>query len=366
MNSTSRYILIALGVLLTGFLLWYFSNIVIYIVVSAVLSLIGAPIVDLLGKIQYRNFKLPSWLKALMSLALIYTLFIGFFRIFIPIVAQEANELSTIDVNSFVARLEQPISRIEGVYEDFELWGNSQQSFNEYITEKLSKVLNVSIITNLFSSIASTLGDVFIAIFSISFISFFFLKDRGSLVEIVILLAPEKHEKTLRHAMGSIRQLLSRYFIGIALQLSGILILVTLGMTIVGLGFTKSVLIGLTAAILNVVPYLGPLIGSALGIILGIAFNINMEMLDLAELAGYMLIVFLSVQVIDNILFQPVIFSTSVNAHPLEIFLVIMIAGSVGGVTGMIIAIPTYTIIRVLAREFLSKFRLVKKLTEKL
>ena len=81
---------------------------------------------------------------------------------------------------------------------------------------------------------------------------------------------------------------------------------------------------------------------------------------------GYMLIVFLSVQAIDNIIFQPVIFSNSVNAHPLEIFLVIMIAGSLGGVTGMIIAIPTYTIIRVFAKEFLYNFRIVKKLTEKM
>ena len=128
----------------------------------------------------------------------------------------------------------------------------------------------------------------------------------------------------------------------------------------------KSLLIRLTAALLNVVPYLGPLIGSALGVLLGIAFNINLEMAELAPLIGYMLLVFLSVQAVDNIVFQPVIFSNSVNAHPLEIFLVIMIAGSVGGVTGMIIAIPTYTIIRVFARVFLNKFRLVKKLTEKL
>lgn len=366
MNASTRYLFIGIGILLTGFLLWYFSNIVVYIAVSAVLSLIGAPIVDLLSKVRYRKFKLPSWLKAMLSLLFLYTLFIGFFRIFIPIVAQEATELSAIDVNSFVESLEQPISVIERVYEDFNIGGSDGASFNEYITEKLSRILNVSIITNLFGSVANILGDIFIAIFSISFITFFFLKDRGTLIEVIILLAPEKHEKTLRHAMGSIRRLLSRYFIGISLQLTGILILVTLGMTIAGLGFKKSLLIGLTAAILNVVPYLGPLIGTALGVLLGIAFNIQLEITEIAQLTGYMLIVFLSVQAIDNILFQPVIFSNSVNAHPLEIFLVIMIAGSIGGVTGMIIAIPAYTIIRVFAREFLSKFRLVKKMTENL
>ena len=366
MNKTTRYIFIAIGVLLAGYLLWYFSNIVVYIVVAAVLSLIGAPLMDLLDKIRIKKFRLPSWLKALLTLLILYTFFFGFFRIFIPIVAGEANELANIDVNVLVERLQSPISSIEKIYDDFEIGGGNDQTFQEYITEKISNVLNVSIISNLFGTVAGILGDIFVALFSISFISFFLLKEKGLITEALVLLLPEQHEKNLRKVMGSIKHLLSRYFIGIGLQLTGILILVTIGMTIVGLGFKKSILIALTAAILNVIPYLGPLIGSALGILLGLAFNINLEITELFPMMGYMLLVFLSVQAIDNVFFQPIIFSNSVNAHPLEIFLVIMIAGSVGGVAGMIVAIPTYTIIRVFAKEFLNKFRLVKKLTEKM
>ena len=67
-----------------------------------------------------------------------------------------------------------------------------------------------------------------------------------------------------------------------------------------------------------------------------------------------------------GILFQPLIYSSSVNAHPLEIFLVIMIAGSLAGIPGMIIAIPLYTVIRVFAKEFFNKFKVVKKLTKKI
>jgi predicted PurR-regulated permease PerM len=79
-----------------------------------------------------------------------------------------------------------------------------------------------------------------------------------------------------------------------------------------------------------------------------------------------MTIVFLSVQVIDNVLFQPLIYSSSVKAHPLEIFLVIMAAGSMAGIIGMILAIPVYTIIRVIAAEFFENMKLVKKLTKNL
>jgi predicted PurR-regulated permease PerM len=137
-------------------------------------------------------------------------------------------------------------------------------------------------------------------------------------------------------------------------------------MTIVGLDFKQSLLIGLTAAVMNIIPYLGPLIGSGLGILMGLAFHIDMGIENLLPMAGYMAIVYMVVHLIDNFIFQPFIFGSSVNAHPLEIFLVIMMAGSIGGVTGMIVAIPAYTILRVFAKEFFNNFRVVKKLTEKI
>ncbi len=366
MSSFAKYILIALAVIAAGFILWYFSSIVAYIVVAAILSIVGSPLVDLLGRVRIGRFKIPAALRALITLLILWVLFVGFFRIFIPIVAREANELSGIDVDTFIGRLQEPIGKIESIAGHFQVTGENDQTLTGYLKERLIRVLDFSFVSNLFGTLASVLGNVFVAMFSISFITFFLLKDQNMITEAIVLLVPAKHEMNVRHAMRSVKRLLSRYFIGIGLQLTGILILVTVGMSIVGLGFKRSLLIGLLAAILNVVPYLGPLIGTALGILLGIAFNINLEFYELLPLAGYMLLVFLAVQAIDNILFQPLIFSSSVNAHPLEIFLVILIAGSLAGVTGMIFAIPGYTILRVFAKEFLNKFRVVKKLTEKI
>lgn len=366
MNSTTRYIIIAFTLIFIGFLLWYFSNIVAYIIVAGVINLLGSPMVELLGSIRWRKFRIPVSIRALITLVIIWVAFLGFFRVFIPIVAAEANELSNVDVNVLVDRLEDPIARVESWYDEFIINEENDKSLEERVTEKLRGILDLSVVSNFLGSIAGILGNIFVAVFSISFIAFFLLKEDNLLTEVIVILLPEKHEKNLRHALSSVKHLLSRYFIGIVLQLTGILILVTLGMTIVGLGFKKSLLIGLTAAILNVIPYLGPLIGSTLGILLGIAFNINLEMSQLIPLAGYMLVVFLAVQAIDNIIFQPVIFSNSVHAHPLEIFIVILMAGSLGGVAGMILAIPAYTIIRVFAKEFFNNFRVVKKLTGKI
>jgi predicted PurR-regulated permease PerM len=71
-------------------------------------------------------------------------------------------------------------------------------------------------------------------------------------------------------------------------------------------------------------------------------------------------------QLLDNLLLIPFIFSNSVLAHPLEIFLVILMGSQLYGIIGMVLAIPTYTVIRVIAKEFLNKFKLVQKLTGKM
>ena len=80
----------------------------------------------------------------------------------------------------------------------------------------------------------------------------------------------------------------------------------------------------------------------------------------------YMAIVFAITQLIDNIVLQPLIYGNSVHAHPLEIFLVILLAGSMAGIPGMILAIPGYTVLRVILREFFNKYKLVETLTKNL
>ncbi|MFW5890444.1 MAG: AI-2E family transporter, partial [Marinilabiliaceae bacterium] len=81
---------------------------------------------------------------------------------------------------------------------------------------------------------------------------------------------------------------------------------------------------------------------------------------------GSMLLVYITAQLIDNMFFQPLIFSNSVKAHPLEIFIVILSAGYMSGILGMFLAIPVYTILRVIAREFFNKYEAVKRLTDRM
>jgi predicted PurR-regulated permease PerM len=142
------------------------------------------------------------------------------------------------------------------------------------------------------------------------------------------------------------------------------MILVTIGMTIVGIDFQQALVMGLIIGILNVIPYAGPWIGLAIAITMGVASHINQDINTVViPLVTYMIIVEAITHLIDNIVFQPVIFSNSVKAHPLEIFIVVLASGFAAGIPGMIFGIPAYTVLRVLAREFFYNFKAVQKIT---
>lgn len=367
MNKLAKYIILSAVVALIGFLLWYFSNIVAYILISAVLSLVGKPLVDILCRIKIRGWSPPKALAATITLVALWTLFVLFFRIMIPLVVSQANELSSVNVTQMVENFSEPIDRFEGIMHEYLPASAQGFSVKEFIIDKVSSFFNVAMLTNFFSSTANILISIVIAAFSVSFITFFFLKDENLFYEGVLILFPERYESNIRHALSSINKLLMRYFIGIFIQSLAIMTLNTIGLSIIGVKFQTAVVMGLLAGVLNVVPYVGPLMGTILGTLIGIASNLQLSFSsELLPLTIYMLAVFLTVQLMDNIIFQPLIFSNSVNAHPLEIFIVLLIAGSVGGILGMLLAIPGYTVIRVFGKEFFNNFRVVKKLTQKI
>ncbi len=366
MNNLAKYITIGAIVAIIGFLLWFFSAIVAYILISAVLSLMGKPIVDLISRIKIKSWHAPKALGAAVALIVIWILFYSFFRLMIPLVINQANELGQVDVSQMINNFSQPIADFEQFVREY-IPSSADFSVKDFLSDKLTHVFSASMVSNIFSSTANILMNLFIALFSISFITFFFLKEDNLFFDGFIMFFPEKYEQQIKHALSSVNRLLRRYFIGIVIQSLAIMTLDTIGLMIVGIKFNTAIVIGLIAGILNVIPYVGPLTGAIMAIIIGVATNLNLEFsTQIVPMIGYILLVFVVTRLIDDVLFQPLIFSSSVNAHPLEIFIVILIAGSIAGILGMLLAIPAYTVIRVFAKEFFNKFRVVEKLTRKI
>ena len=119
-------------------------------------------------------------------------------------------------------------------------------------------------------------------------------------------------------------------------------------------GVNNLLAIAFICAILNIIPYLGPLISIFLMLVL--SFTTNLELFVVSDFINdsiYLILGFIIIQLIDNILLQPLIFSSSVKSHPLEIFLVIIFSGFLFGILGLIIAIPTYTFLKVIINNFI-------------
>ena len=367
MKTTLRDILIFLGILLFLALLWYFRNIVVYILVSGVLSIMGRPLVEIFCRIRIGKWSLPRVISALFTLLIIWGIIILFFVIFVPLVTKQINYFSTIDSEKIVQIVEGPINKIEALLSSLNPNISDQLSLKDYIASKITGILNIEMVQNFLGSFVSLLGNVVVAIFSITFITFFFLKDQHLFYESILMWIPDKYVAHVTRALNSVKKLLTRYLIGIVIQSTCIMILIDIGMTIVGIDFQQALVMGLILGALNVIPYVGPWLGLFIAIIMGVASHINQDFSTVVvPLIYYMILVEAITHLIDNVVFQPVIFSNSVKAHPLEIFVVVLTAGFAAGIPGMLLGIPTYTVVRVFAREFFYGFKAVKKITSSL
>jgi len=327
MKATLRNILVFCGIILLLACVWYFRNIVVYILVSGVFSIMGRPLVDLLCRIRIKRWNFPRSLSALITLAIIWGFIVLFFVIFVPLVTTQINYFSTIDSDKIVQLAEGPISKVENIFRAFNKDITNELSIKDYLAQKIAGVLSIGMIQNFLGSLVDILGNILVAVFSITFITFFFLKDQRLFFESILMWVPDAYTENITRALDSIKRLLTRYFIGILIQSTCIMILITIGMTIAGIDFQQALVMGLILGILNVIPYVGPWVGLFIAIIMGVASHMNQDFTTVViPLVTYMIIVEAITHLIDNVVFQPVIFSNSVKAHPLEIFITLSLA----------------------------------------
>ncbi len=355
------YIIVPL-VFLAGFLIWKFSSIIIYILAAVVLSLMGHPLVKLFDKIKIGRFSFPHTLSALLTLFVIIGIIAAFFAFFVPMLVNQAALISSVNVQSVIDSLKEPMQSLDDFLLKYGLI-QENQSIETILTEKLKSIATYINFSDILNYVVTYVGNIFVAVFAIGFFAFFFLKDEHLFYNGVMLITPVKRHKQMTHILSSCKRLLTRYFIGLFLDVCLVISLFSIGMSIIGL--KNTFIIGFSAGIMNIVPYIGPFIGGTIGILIAITGNLNLDFYtQMLPVILKMIGVFVTVNLLDGLVFQPTIYSTSVKSHPLEIFTVIMMAGTLAGIPGMIIAIPSYTVLRIVAKEFLSSLRVVKKLTK--
>ncbi len=362
MKNLSRYLAIGVSLLLVAFLLYTFRSIVSYILIAWVLSMVGQPLMRLFK----RSLKIRKWaagpsLCAALTIICLFVFVIFVVALFVPMLIQQANNLSGVSYAAIGEAIEEPY---KAVVQWMEKRGFTPKysSAGQMLSDQLKGWFQPDAIGDYFSSFLSVAGNLMMGIFSVVFITFFFLKEEGLFTLFVVSMVPQRYEVQVRNAIEDISHLLTRYFGGILLQITVITLFVSIFLSIMGV--PNAVLIGLFAALINVIPYIGPLIGAAFGVFLTISANVELDFYtQLLPLIVKVVIVFGAMQLLDNFILQPYIFSNSVLAHPLEIFIVILMGAQINGINGMVLAIPVYTVLRVIAREFLIKFKIVKQIT---
>ena len=336
------------------YFLYLIQSVLIYLVVALILTLIGNPILDFFKK----RLKFKHTLATIATLFIFILFIAGFILMFIPLISSQGQNLSLLKTTEIEKSITQLTNQTSAFLESHNI--DSEQMLKE--TNITSKI-NFNFIPNFLNSVLATISSFGIGLASVLFITFFFLKDKLAFVKGAKKLIPDSQEEKILNSVHKINQLLSRYFIGLLLQLFIVFILYVIVLFIFDI--PNLFIIAFLCAVLNIVPYIGPLIASVLAALLTMLSHLGSDFqTEILPTTIYVLIGFWVVQIIDNNLSQPIIFSKSVSSHPLEIFLVILIAGFLSGILGMIIAVPLYTIFKVIGKEFFPENTVIQLLTK--
>ena len=363
-DKLAGYLIKLGGLAIVLALCWYFKNVLIYIIVAFVVSMIGRPFMQLLKKIRIKGKSAPNWLLAIFTIVLILAVLVLLFTQIVPLVSNIVRDASAISDSAQFSS--NPIEKVNewiiGLFPDV----GADFDITAVVLGKLKELVSFSQVSGLVGSVASLVIDIVVAVFSVVFIAFFFIKEDGLFERILCALVPDRHELTLRKTLSEIKQLLSRYFVGLVIEMLGVALVDFLGLWLIArFDFSYAIGVGFIAGLLNVIPYVGPLIGDVIGIVFGIVLKLGTGAgldVNIWVFALIILAIMLAAQLIDNFIYQPLIYSTSIKAHPLEIFIVLLMAGHIGGIVGMLVAIPAYTVVRVIAIRFFYRFKPIQRL----
>ncbi|RDI13345.1 AI-2E family transporter [Flavobacterium sp. AG291] len=355
-NGILRALAVIVGCCLLLYFLYQVQTVILYLFIALIVSTVATPIVDFLKK----RCKFSHTPAVITTLIFMIALLIGFIMLFVPLIIAQGQNLSLLDTHKLEQDFSDMVLHIKNYLAGFNIDTDKLIKHTD-----LTSKLNLNFIPNFINILINIVSGFGIGLASVTFITFFFLKDKELFKKSVKKLLPDAHEEKIINSFRKTNEMLSRYFIGLMVQMSCLFICYLIVLLIFGV--ENAFIIAFITALLNIIPYIGPLISSILVIILTLLGNIGPESQgEMLSTTLYVFIGYCVAQFIDNNITSPLIFSNSVNSHPLEIFIVILASGFLFGILGMIIAIPAYTTIKVVAKEFFPENQVVRILTKDL
>lgn len=363
----AKWLLAAFVAVIAWLLFRQFGSVVVYVLLAGVVSLIAKPLKMMLAKIRIKGHRAPDWFLAILSILLILVIFCGIIAGLAPMVKEVISDVASVTGDTSLGAISSNLAELNAyLVKTFDL--DPGFRIEVAILHQVKSLINVNIFGNVIGSVASALASFGIGLFSVVFIAFFFIRDEKLFSRIICALAPDRHEDEVAQSLSDVEHLLSRYFIGLIVEMSCVGLIDFLGLwAIARLELGTAIGIGFMAGLLNIIPYVGPLLGGVLGTIIAMTIRYcgtGACGLDIGfwGFLAILVAVFLLAQLVDNFILQPVIYSTSIQASPLEIFIVMLLAGTMGGILGMLTAIPAYTVVRVVAGRFFPQVKFIRRL----
>ena len=363
----AKWLLAAFVAVIAWLLFRQFGSVVVYVLLAGVVSLIAKPLKMMLAKIRIKGYRAPDWFLAILSILLILVIFCGIIAGLAPMVKEVISDVASVTGDTSLGAISSNLAELNAyLVNTFDL--DPGFRIEVAILHQVKSLINVNIFGNVIGSVASALASFGIGLFSVVFIAFFFIRDEKLFSRIICALAPDRHEDEVAQSLSDVEHLLSRYFIGLIVEMSCVGLIDFLGLwAIARLELGTAIGIGFMAGLLNIIPYVGPLLGGVLGTIIAMTIRYcgaGACGLDIGfwGFLAILVAIFMLAQLVDNFILQPVIYSTSIQASPLEIFIVMLLAGTMGGILGMLTAIPAYTVVRVVAGRFFPQVKFIRRL----
>ena len=308
--------------------------------IGFIVAWLFSPLVDKLTKKG-----LPRIIASLIVYVIFILFLVIFFRIFIPIIYTEFNEL----IKTLPGILEDITDFINNIFSKIEMNNSNMENIKEGILEAVNEYGNnisssiPTTVVNIMSSLFSGLGSVFFGLI----IGLYMLFDFDNVSILFLRLIPKKHQIEIGGLLDNIGIEVRKCVNGTLLVACMVFVCDTIGFSIVGL--KSALLFGLFCGITDLIPYIGPYIGTAVATIVG---------LTQSPLIGIgVLIIAIIVQLIESYVLQPIVMSKATKLHPVTIICGLLIFGHFFGIIGMILATPLMSIFKVIWKFSVDKYK---------
>jgi len=320
------FVLLGIGLLFAAFAV--LRSVVTIVIIALLLAFLLDPVVNFI-----ENRGVSRLLSAILVFALIIFLGVLGFKFLAPVVSQEVQQLSAgADTSSGVNLMEKLKNKLGDsipLLSNPAVWEEVEQGVNSLMHKSFSLVVD------LLSAIVS--------IVMLAFITFFFIKDGRRMQKAVVSWVPNRYFEMTLIILHKISMQLGRYLRGQLLVSTIVGSLAILALYLLGVRY--AFFIGAMAGLANMIPYFGPIVGAVPAIV--VAFIDTGSMGAVAAVV----VAFASIQLFENVFISPFVVAKSVALHPLTIIIAIMIGGQVLGIFGMLLAVPTASIIKVTVQE---------------